>query len=295
MWRGVNTKGHAFMKTLIVCALAVAVSACSASNHTASQANAPASAAQPASASTPVSGSTPSPSARAPAQNPQNAGWRLLQGTSSMDGREFVATKAYTPDNGVQMVVTFKCLADTQRLHVTISSIVGDPNSPSRRSAFQEREEPASLLGPAVIIPNGRIRFGSLQPEPLTSIFKGDEHFLNEIFFDLGSGGLTSSDITRGEIYFAYLQLAENSSAVGENIPDGFNATAALHALFPIVVELVNGVGTYDLSIPYADQIRSVLDQCGGAEPVLRSTAGTPRATNSQSASPTRSTSSSGV
>lgn len=313
------------MKTLIVCALAAAVSACSASNHTASPTNAPASATPPASASTPTSASTPasasapaSPSAQAPAQNPQDAGWRLLQGTSPMDGREFVATKTYTPDSGVQMIVTFKCLADTQRLHVTINSMVGDPNNPSQRSAFQKYEDTAeeAVFDSRVPIMKlaGRIRFGSLQPQALSGIFSVDDHFANEIVADLSPGTkpplssnqaaasllsamsniMTGSAPTVDSIYTAYAQLAGSSSANPGSTPSGFNPIAGLHELFPIGVELVNGAGTYDLSIPYADQINFVLDQCGGAEPVLRSAGGTSQAADPQSVSPAPSMSSSG-
>jgi len=214
---------------------------------------------------------------------PAKDGWQLSSGTSPMDGELVMAQRTFAiADSDTSIQVSFICTVQKGELAIKIGSYVGSISHATDASAYQTVE---SLIMPSVRVPQGRIKFGDFQPGSLGSYFN-TTNFANEIEMDVNhhgaiplimnnndtvalSGGVLGYYTKMKQITIDGRKLDQNplsGSASGQNT---YNAVAALGYLFPINVEVVNGSGTYDVTIDKSGPITTVLDRCGSGSPVL--------------------------
>ena len=170
-----------------------------------------------------------------------SSGWSLGKTSSGIDGDVLVASRTY-PFN--QSTASFKvqvtCKAAARTLEMKIQSFVGDAAKPSEQSAFVSQ-----YLG-SDLSPSGRVK-------------TGDGTVVENMF---RTGEYSNEAKWVGSLAHTFLKIdGRNSDAT---IWDGRLATA-----FPMVVELSNGAGTFELSIDRSVEVERVLAECGQDQATL--------------------------
>lgn len=236
----------------------------------------------------------------APSPHDSPSSWQFSLANSAMDGEVARALRVYTlkHDDGANegIEVAFQCTASSHELTLKLTSAVGDPNNLSKDSAFVITTTP--LIVHSRNVQYGTMMSGNDAGEPLyqavTNTTGGHEHLVGRIKFNDGQpadiypiGG--TAYITMG--HFSNVAMAnlsqwaivgldgwarsERTAALSKDdllaiqINDKFNKIAALKYAFPVVIELSNGAGTYDLIIDDSPAVNKLLDRCGGDGPVV--------------------------
>ena len=188
-------------------------------------------------------------------------GWSADTLSSAMDGEYRTATKSFAfPQASTEFNVTFSCAIQSKALTFTIESFVGDPQTPDERSAFrslgdQFAGDPRARLG--LMMPDGRVKFSG-DPEDLYQYFGIDSDYRNRIAYTFSNG---SPQMNR---------LAGVDQAQGVPYPSSkLNKAAALLQSLPMVVEVANGAGKFELEIGSAPAVTEVLHACGASGPVV--------------------------
>lgn len=202
--------------------------------------------------------------------------WAVSQSTSGIDGDVLIATKMMQfRDRRTFFQAVVTCKVDARDAAISIISIVGDQQSPDpERSLFVAEvdefragmHERAGLsmqmLGMELnpYVPVGRAKLGTGEVIPLASAFN--------IHSQSGNLLVLNTD-------FAISKAVPESSLFSDADPqsrprrDEINSTAAQIHLLPIVAEVNNGAGTFEILIDSSNELRQVLAACGGEEDLL--------------------------
>ena len=159
-------------------------------------------------------------------------GWSLSKRSSGMDGEVLTAERTVTFDGtDVSFHLSVSCAKEKKVGGFSIESFVGDPQNPDPRSMFASSMEFNGFTH--VLMPLGRVRVGDEEPEKLGPMFGVDEAFSNKIFLTPLYRSLNSPPDTTSKLKF------------------------------PMVMEVQNGVGTFELRVDRSDTINQVLEACG--------------------------------
>lgn len=167
--------------------------------------------------------------ATSPEHQPSRAAsaWGLASQASQIDGEVLTATRTTNfADRRTTFETTVSCRIAAQDLLMTVESFVGAPEAPEPESAFATKVGINIFAhGAPELQPDGRMKDGKGEVTPLASRFKLDEGFVNRI-------KLSGWSLHRG-------------------------------GLFPIVLELVNGVGSFEVPLEASPELIEVLEACG--------------------------------
>jgi hypothetical protein len=213
-----------------------------------------------------------------------------------MDGEIIRAKREYSFADGGNTTIeaSFKCVVPQQALTFKLTSFVGDPDKPSKRSAFQfesgsvpytpdsydangmrEIHAGDNALAALANRPQleGRIKFNGMKPVDMggDAYGLGGEYFLLGNFANVVNANLHLWSVAGLKTWAHQPQTANISKNFFDSInaSQKFNVVAALKYVFPVVIEVRNGVGTYDLVIDESSAVDVVLDGCGGRGPVV--------------------------
>lgn len=175
------------------------------------------------------------------------AEWSLSRETSGMDGETLTANRVFSfEDRRATFFVNVACVTGTKGLRMAVESFIGDPSNPEETSAF------ASTLGfngfTEQMLPTGRLKIGDATPGSLGPYFYVDESFSNKI--------------------------AMNGLLMSGNVQ------------FPMIMEVSNGAGTFELNIDSSPQVEEILDSCGMQSTKVRSVTSSNKQTVSALATP---------
>ena len=154
--------------------------------------------------------------------------WRIAESRSGMDGQVSTAVREYaSPDRNTRFIAELSCRHETRKAGLTVQSFVGDPESPTEQSAFVA-EVFQGMLGNLRHVPVARVRIGDGKVVDSTWM----------TYFEIGR--------YNNEIRYTDLQRLDES--------------------FPMLIEVSNGAGTFELVLDRSANVQQVLQACILAE-----------------------------
>lgn len=152
--------------------------------------------------------------------------WTLERETSQMDGDVLSATRVFSfPDRRTTFVAHVSCRVSAKELPVWVESFVGESQSPEPQSAFATTVGIHPFQPIEQLQPKGRLKLPGKDPHSLGPYFGLDSGFNNQI-----------------------------------NL---FGMILSGQVLFPMVMEVNNGMGAFELVLDASDELVQVLDACG--------------------------------
>ena len=151
-------------------------------------------------------------------------GWRTEESSSGMDGRISTAIREFAfPDRNTQFIVEISCRSSTRTLAMTMQSFVGDPETPAEQSAFVA-EIFQGLLGNIRHVPVARVR--------------------------IGDGKVVDSTL------MTYFEIGRYNNEIR------FTDAQSLGSSFPMLLEVSNGMGTFEIPIDLPARARQIIGDC---------------------------------
>lgn len=154
-----------------------------------------------------------------------HSSWRLERQTSHMDGDVLSAVRVFEfPDRRSTFVANVSCRTKAEQVLVWVESFVGDPASPEPESAFATVTGLHPFQQMPQLQPQGRLKLPGKEPRALGPYFGLDSGFNNRINF--------------------------------------FPIILGNSAFFPMVLEVNNGRGTFELVLDASTELLQVLEAC---------------------------------
>ncbi len=202
-------------------------------------------------------------------------GWSISKATSALDGDVILAEKSiHFRDRDTTFQIQASCTVAKQEPTFQIYSLVGDIKNPSQESEYQytfsqfnagmnakagiSMEHLGIELNPN--IPVGRAKFPSSDAIELRNAFRISTQYSNLLILNNGAAIRNALKDT----------IAAKSDLERQPQDNEVNIGAAIKTLFPIVLELSNGAGKFELNIPPSQPLIAALESCGGNNEVLK-------------------------
>lgn len=151
--------------------------------------------------------------------------WTLERHSSHMDGDVLAAVRLFEfPNRRSTFVANVSCRLKTKYVPIWVESYVGDPANPEPESAFATALQLNMLRNMQDWLPQGRVKLPGQDPSGLWPTFVLDSGFNNRL-----------------NIYDLFLEGTE---------------------LFPMVLEVNNGLGAFELVLDASPELRQVLEAC---------------------------------
>lgn len=181
--------------------------------------------------------------------------WSLEKTTSGIDGEVYTASRIYEfPDRDAQFHAQLSCAAQTGNAEFIIDSFLGNPQTPREGSAYL-----STMNAIGSMAPNGRVKASDGSISGLDTYFDVGADYNNRIQFDFNNPS-SKATISAAPGYSQFSSFVEEGD---------INYARLLLAALPMIIEVKNGAGNFELKIDKSSEITDAMEGCGAHEPLL--------------------------
>lgn len=180
--------------------------------------------------------------------NASSEEWSTEKRQSTIDGETYLAKRVYDfPQHQSRFEVTLACVVATGSADLAVDSFVGETKAPSPQSAFLSE--------------GGRVKSADGTVSDLSAYFSVGSEYSNRITLDkqrlFSEQVASSSELDKFRTY---------------PLDEEINQARAYLATLPMIVEVKNGAGTFELDINKSRSVTDLLTACGGDQELLKET-----------------------